>query len=185
MDLSRHFRRTTSSDPADACGFRFPNCNWGLPRRLPPVCTRRMRFSAERVPYTVRFGEFKRWSPKTYWSQATEHAGGVDRPSFMQEDNTYCLENVQINKLNAYLQFKLNYDVCYTHESCLCILQACVVQSCPWLIQYAVMSWVGVLHAVQVFIVNLKTCFLPIIKLNWHNFLAITYYRVIFISVLL
>jgi hypothetical protein len=34
----------------------------------------------------------------------------VDRQSFKQEDNIYCLEKVQINKLNLYLQFKLNYD---------------------------------------------------------------------------
>jgi hypothetical protein len=33
----------------------------------------------------------------------------------------YCLEKVQINKLNVYLQFMLNYDVCYTYESCLSI----------------------------------------------------------------
>jgi hypothetical protein len=33
-----------------------------------------------------------------------------------------CLEKVQINKLNVYLQFKLNYDVCYTYESYLCIV---------------------------------------------------------------
>jgi hypothetical protein len=36
------------------------------------------------------------------------------RQSFKQKDNIYCLEKVQINKLNArvYLHFKLNYDVC-------------------------------------------------------------------------
>jgi hypothetical protein len=45
----------------------------------------------------------------------------VDRQSFKQEDNIYYLVKVQINKLNAYLQFKLNYDVCYTYESCLYI----------------------------------------------------------------
>jgi hypothetical protein len=71
----------------------------------------------------------------------------VDRQSFKQEHNIYFLEKVQINKLNVYLQFKLNYDVCYTYESCLYIF--------------------------------------PITKLNLHNFWAITYYCVIFISVLL
>jgi hypothetical protein len=45
----------------------------------------------------------------------------VDRQSFNQEDNIYCLEKVQINKLNVYLQFMLNYDVCCTYESCLYI----------------------------------------------------------------
>jgi hypothetical protein len=39
----------------------------------------------------------------------------------MQEDNLYCLEKFQINKLNVYLQFNLNYDVCYTYESYLYI----------------------------------------------------------------
>jgi hypothetical protein len=34
-----------------------------------------------------------------------------------QQDNIYCLENVQINTLNIYLELKLNYDVCYTYES--------------------------------------------------------------------
>jgi hypothetical protein len=43
----------------------------------------------------------------------------VDRQSFKQEDNIYYLEKVQINKLHVYLQFKSNYDACYTHESCL------------------------------------------------------------------
>jgi hypothetical protein len=52
------------------------------------------------------------WTAKQFW---------VHRQSFKQEDNIYCLEKVQINKLNVYLQFKLNYDVCYTYESCLCI----------------------------------------------------------------
>jgi hypothetical protein len=78
------------------------------------------------------------WTAKQFW---------VDRQSLKQEDNIYCLENVQINKLNVYLQFKLNYDVCCTYESYMYIL-----------------------------LIN---------KLNWHNFLAITYYCVIFISVLL
>jgi hypothetical protein len=40
----------------------------------------------------------------------------VDRQSFKQKDNIHCLEKVQITKLNVYLQFKLNYDVCYTYE---------------------------------------------------------------------
>jgi hypothetical protein len=53
----------------------------------------------------------------------------------------------KINKLNVYLLFKLNYDVCCTYESYLYIFH--------------------------------------IIKLNRRNFLAITYYCVIFISVLL
>jgi hypothetical protein len=53
-----------------------------------------------------------RWIAKQFW---------VDRQSFKQEDNKYCLAKVQINKLNVYLQFKLNYDVCYTYESCLYI----------------------------------------------------------------
>jgi hypothetical protein len=47
------------------------------------------------------------WTTKQFW---------VDRQSFMQEDNIYCLGKVQINKLNIYLQFKLNY-MCYTYES--------------------------------------------------------------------
>jgi hypothetical protein len=52
------------------------------------------------------------------------------------------------NKLiKCILQFKLNYDFCYTYESYLYIFR--------------------------------------IIKLNWHNFLAKSYYCVIFISVLL
>jgi hypothetical protein len=33
----------------------------------------------------------------------------------------YCLEKVQINKLNVYLQLKLNYNVCYAYESYLYI----------------------------------------------------------------
>jgi hypothetical protein len=78
------------------------------------------------------------WTTKQFW---------VDRQFFKQENNVYCLEKVQINKLNVYLKFKLNYDVCYTYESCLYIF--------------------------------------PTITLNWHNFLAITYYCVIFISALL
>jgi hypothetical protein len=52
------------------------------------------------------------WTAKQFW---------VDRQSFMQKDNIYCLENVQINKLNVYLQFKFKHDVCYTYESCLYI----------------------------------------------------------------
>jgi hypothetical protein len=52
------------------------------------------------------------WTAKQFW---------VDCQSFKQEDNIYCLEKVQINKLNVYLQFELNYDVCYTYESCLYI----------------------------------------------------------------
>jgi hypothetical protein len=52
------------------------------------------------------------WTVKQFW---------VDRQSFKQEDNIYCLVRVQINKLNVYLQFKLNYDVCYTYEPCLYI----------------------------------------------------------------
>jgi hypothetical protein len=46
------------------------------------------------------------WTAKQFW---------VDRQSFKQESNVYCLEKVQINKLIVYLQFKLNYDVCYTY----------------------------------------------------------------------
>jgi hypothetical protein len=46
------------------------------------------------------------WNAKQFW---------VDHQSFKQEDNIYCLEKVQIIKLNVYLQFKLNYDVCYTY----------------------------------------------------------------------
>jgi hypothetical protein len=42
------------------------------------------------------------WTSKQFW---------VDSQSFKQKDNIYCLEMVQINKLNVYLQFKLNYDV--------------------------------------------------------------------------
>jgi hypothetical protein len=87
--------------------------------------------------YTTLSKTVHQWTAKQFW---------VDRQSFKQQDYIYCLEKVQINKLNAYLQFKLN-DVCYTHESCFYIF--------------------------------------PVIKLNWHNFLAITYYCVIFISVLL
>jgi hypothetical protein len=49
------------------------------------------------------------WTAKQFW---------VDRQSFKQEDNIYFLEKFQINKLNVYLQFKLNYDVWYTYESC-------------------------------------------------------------------
>jgi hypothetical protein len=53
------------------------------------------------------------WTAKQFW---------VDRQSFRQEENTiYCLKKVQINKLNVYLQFKLNCDVCYTYESLLYI----------------------------------------------------------------
>jgi hypothetical protein len=48
------------------------------------------------------------WATKQFW---------VDRQSFKQEDNIYCLEEVQINKLNVYLQFKLNNDVFYTYKS--------------------------------------------------------------------
>jgi hypothetical protein len=47
------------------------------------------------------------WTAKQFW---------VDHQSFKQECNIYSLEKVQINKLNVYLQFKLNYDVCYTYE---------------------------------------------------------------------
>jgi hypothetical protein len=65
------------------------------------------------------------WTAKQFW---------VDRHTFTQQDNIYCLENVQINILNVYLLLKLHYDVCYTYESCLYILQACLVESCPWLI---------------------------------------------------
>jgi hypothetical protein len=50
------------------------------------------------------------WTAKQFW---------VYRRSFKQKDNVYCLEMVQINQLNIYLQFKLNYDVCYAYESCL------------------------------------------------------------------
>jgi hypothetical protein len=39
----------------------------------------------------------------------------VDRQSFKQEENIYCLEKFQMNKFNVYLQFKLNYDVCYIY----------------------------------------------------------------------
>jgi hypothetical protein len=62
--------------------------------------------------------------------QRTAKQFWVDRQSFKQEDNNiYCLEKIKINKLNVYLQFKLNYDdsyilnydVCYTNESCLYI----------------------------------------------------------------
>jgi hypothetical protein len=54
------------------------------------------------------------WTAKQFW---------VDRQSFKQKDNIYCLEKVQINKSNVrvYLHFKLNYDVCYTYESYLYI----------------------------------------------------------------
>jgi hypothetical protein len=48
------------------------------------------------------------WTAKQFW---------VDRQSFKQENNIYCLEKVQINKLNVYLQFKLNCEICYTYES--------------------------------------------------------------------
>jgi hypothetical protein len=47
------------------------------------------------------------WIAKRFW---------MDRQSFQQEDNIYCLEKVQINQLDIYLQFNLNYDVCYTYE---------------------------------------------------------------------
>jgi hypothetical protein len=47
------------------------------------------------------------WTAKQFW---------VDRKSCKQEDNIYCLEKFQINQLNVYLQFKLNYDVCHTYE---------------------------------------------------------------------
>jgi hypothetical protein len=53
--------------------------------------------------------------------QAVDRGPPVDGQSFKQEDNAYCLAKVQINKLNVYLEFKLNYDVCYTYESCLYI----------------------------------------------------------------
>jgi hypothetical protein len=52
------------------------------------------------------------WTAKQLW---------VDHQSVKQDNNIYCLEKVQVNKLNVYLQFKLNYDVCYTYESCLYI----------------------------------------------------------------
>jgi hypothetical protein len=52
------------------------------------------------------------WPAKQFW---------VDRQTFKQDDNIYCLEKVQINKLNVYLEFKLNCDVCYIYESCLFI----------------------------------------------------------------
>jgi hypothetical protein len=52
------------------------------------------------------------WTAKKFW---------VDRKSLKQEDNIYCIEKVQINELNVYLEFKLNYDVCYAYESCLYI----------------------------------------------------------------
>jgi hypothetical protein len=42
----------------------------------------------------------------------------VDRQSFKQEDNVYSSVKVQINKLNVYLQCKLNYDVCYVLYGC-------------------------------------------------------------------
>jgi hypothetical protein len=45
----------------------------------------------------------RQWTVKQFW---------VDRQSFKQE------EKVQISKLNVYLSFQLNYDVCYTYESC-------------------------------------------------------------------
>jgi hypothetical protein len=43
--------------------------------------------------------------------QDVDRCPPVDRQSFTQDDNIYSLEKVQINKLNVYLQFKLNYDV--------------------------------------------------------------------------
>jgi hypothetical protein len=49
----------------------------------------------------------QQWTAKQFW---------VDRQSIKQEDNIYYLEKFQINKLNVYLQFKLNYDVCHAYE---------------------------------------------------------------------
>jgi hypothetical protein len=42
------------------------------------------------------------------------------RENLKSHKRIYCLEKVQINQLNVYLQFKLRYDVCYTYESRLC-----------------------------------------------------------------
>jgi hypothetical protein len=50
------------------------------------------------------------WTTKQFW---------VDRQSFKQEDSVYYLVKVQITKLNVYLQFKLNYDVCYSNHACI------------------------------------------------------------------
>jgi hypothetical protein len=53
------------------------------------------------------------------YSENSDHS--ITRQSFKQDDNMYCLDKAQLNKLNVYLQFKLNYDFCYTYESCLYI----------------------------------------------------------------
>jgi hypothetical protein len=50
-----------------------------------------------KVNYTPAVGKTSitvhQWTAKQFW---------VDRQSFKQEDNIYCLEKVQINKLNVY-----------------------------------------------------------------------------------
>jgi hypothetical protein len=114
------------------------------------------------------------WTAKQFW---------VDRQSFKQEDNIYRLENVQINKLNVYLQFKLKLRcvlyirimfVYLTSVSCSIVHLAHVICCYELCLHFACS---GSLHR------QLKLmCFFPIIKLNWHKFLAITLLCYIYIS---
>jgi hypothetical protein len=115
------------------------------------------------------------WTAKQFW---------VDRQSSKQEDNIYCLEKVQINKLNVYLQFKLRclsyiqITIVYLTSVSSRIVPLARIICCYELHMH--FSCSASLHR-QVKLM----CFFPILKVNWQNCLAITYYCVIFISVLM